>query len=72
MSDENIRSCGKLPGSAPARFKCWVYFDAKGQDQAVARVADWRRGAAAAKIFEMDDRTFNELWPGISRLLGVL
>lgn len=70
MSDETIPSCGRNP--SPARFKCWVNFDAQDRHQAGARIGDWRRGAAAAKLFEMDEKTFDELWPGLKRLLELI
>ena len=68
-ANDNVSFCGKLP--SPVRFKCWVWFDAADREQADKRVADWRRSTAASKIFEMDEKEFKDLWPGIILLLGV-
>ena len=52
------------------RFRVWVTFRAASQAEAHSRTAGPRRGFCAARMFELSDREFEELWPGLERLLN--
>jgi len=56
------------------RFRFWVTFRAASQADAHSRTAGPRRVFCAARIFELSDAEFEELWPGLkgcSTILGV-
>ena len=48
----------------------WVTFSAASQAEAKSRTAEPRRVFCAARMFELSDRVFEELWPGLERLLN--
>ena len=48
----------------------WVTFSAASQADAKSRTAEPRRVFCAARMFELSDREFEELWPGLERLLN--
>ena len=52
------------------RFRVWVMSRAASQAEASCRTAGPRRGFCAARMFELSDRDFEELWPGLERLLS--
>ena len=52
------------------RFRVWVAFRAASQAEADGRTAKPRRIFCAARMFELSDREFEELWPGLERLLN--
>src|SRR5215471_12858879 len=49
------------------RFRVWVTFRAASQAEAHSRTAGPRRVFCAARMFELSDREFEELWPGLER-----
>ena len=51
-------------------FRVWVTFRAASQADAHSRTAGPRRVFCAARMFELSDREFKELWPGLERLLN--
>ena len=52
------------------RFRVWVTFRAASQADAHSRIAGPRRVFCGARMFELSDREFEELWPGLERLLN--
>jgi hypothetical protein len=52
------------------RFRVWVTFRATSQAEAHSRTAGPRHVFCAARMFELSDREFEELWPGLERLLN--
>ena len=52
------------------RFRVWITFRAASQAEAHSRTAGPRRVLRAARMFELSDREFEELWPGWERLLN--
>jgi hypothetical protein len=48
----------------------WVTFSAASQAEAKSRTAEPRRVFYAARMFELSDLEFEELWPGLERLLN--
>jgi hypothetical protein len=52
------------------RFSVWVTFRAASQAEAHSRTAGSRRVFCAARMFELSDAEFEELWPGLERLLS--
>ena len=52
------------------RFRVWVTFRAASQAEADGRTAGPRRVFCAARMFELSDREFEELWPGLEKLLN--
>ena len=52
------------------KFRVWVTFRAASQAEARSRTAGPRREFCAARMFELSDREFEELWPGLERLLN--
>jgi hypothetical protein len=52
------------------RFRVWLTFRAASQAEAHSRTAGPRRAFCAARMFELSDREFEELWPGLERLLN--
>ena len=52
------------------RFRVWVTFRATSEAEASSRTAGPRRIFCAARMFESSDREFEELWPGLERLLN--
>ena len=61
---------GNFFEEAQMRFRVWVTFRAASQAEASCRTAGPRRGFCAARMFELSDREFEELWPGLERLLN--
>jgi hypothetical protein len=51
-------------------FRVWVTIRTASQAEAHSRTAGPRRVFCAARIFELSDREFEELWPGLERLLN--
>jgi hypothetical protein len=52
------------------RFRVWVTFRAASKADAQSRTAGPRRIFCAARLFELSDAEFEELWPGLERLLN--
>ena len=52
------------------RFRVWLTFRSASQAEAHSRTAGPRRAFCAARMFELSDREFEELWPGLERLLN--
>jgi hypothetical protein len=52
------------------RFYVWVTFRAASQADAHGPNARPRRVFCAARMFELSDREYEELWPGLERLLN--
>ena len=52
------------------RFRVWVTFRAASQAEAHSRTAGPRRVFCAARMFELTDREFEELWKELERLLN--
>ena len=57
-------------GLAQMGFRVWVTFRAASQAEAHSRTAGPCRVFCAARMFELSDREFEELWPGLERLLN--
>ena len=53
------------------RSRVWVTFRAASQAEAHSRTAEPRRVFCAARMFELSDREFEELWPRLERLLTI-
>lgn len=51
------------------RYKVWVSFAAESRETAASRALSNERGWAASRIFELSEREFEELWPGLRRVL---
>ena len=51
-------------------FRVWVAFRAASQAAAHNRTAGPPRVFCAARMFELSDREFEELWPGLEKLLN--
>jgi hypothetical protein len=51
-------------------FRGWVTFRAGSQADAQSRTAEPRCVFCAARMFELSDREFEELSPGLERLLN--
>jgi hypothetical protein len=51
-------------------FRGWVTFRAASHADAKSRTAEPRRVFCAARMFELSDQEFEELWPGLERLLN--
>ena len=49
------------------RFRVWVTFRAASQAEAHSRTAGPRRVFCAARMFELSDAEFEELWPGAGK-----
>ena len=66
------RARGQFLRGAPERMivRDWVTFRAASQADAQSRTAEPRRVFCAARMFELCDREFEELWPGLERLLN--
>jgi hypothetical protein len=52
-------------------FRVWVTFRAASQADAQSRTTGPRRVFCAARMFELSDREFEELWPGLERPLNI-
>ena len=52
------------------RVRGWVTFRAASHADAKRRTAEPRRIFCVARMFELSDREFEELWPGLERLLN--
>jgi hypothetical protein len=52
------------------RFRVWVTFRAASEAEGESRTAGPRRVFCAARMFELSDAEFEELWPGLERLLN--
>ena len=50
------------------RLHVWVTFRAASHAEAHSRTAGPRRVFCAARMFELSDREFEELWPALERL----
>ena len=48
-------------------FRVWVTFRAASQSEAHSRTAGPRRVFCAARVFELSDAEFEELWPGLKK-----
>jgi len=51
-------------------FRGWITFRAASQADAQSRTAERWRVFCAVRMFELSDREFEELWPGLERLLN--
>jgi hypothetical protein len=51
-------------------FRGWVTFRVGSLADAQSRAAESRRVFCAARVFALSDREFEELWPGLERLLN--
>ena len=54
------------------RFRVWVTFRAASEADAHSRTAGPRRVLCVARMFELSAREFEELWPGLERLVNIL
>ena len=52
-------------------FKVWLRFRAPSREVAEQRSADARRGWLASKIFEIPDREFDDLFPGLAKIAAL-
>jgi hypothetical protein len=52
------------------RFHVWVTFRAQSEAEGQSRTAGPRRVFCASRMFELSDAEFEELWPGLERLLN--
>ena len=51
-------------------FRGWVTFQAASKGDAQSRTAEPRRVLCAARMFELSDREFEAMWPGLERRLN--
>ena len=52
------------------RFRVWVTFRAASHADANGRTAGPRRVFCEARMLELSDAEFDDLWPGLERLLN--
>jgi hypothetical protein len=51
------------------RFKFWLSCELRDKETAKARTEDQRRLYAAQSIFEIEENEWEEIWPGIQKIL---
>lgn len=52
------------------RFRASIGFAAPDLEMAEQRVKDMRRSWAARRVMELPDKVWDELWPGLERILS--
>lgn len=54
---------------ASQRFRASIGFAAPDLPTAERRVRDMQRSWAARRVFELDDQTWRDIWPGLERIV---